>query len=58
MIRIKLTLGVRGFTSPSLETPSAVALGVGGARDGEDFEGVEGFGAVGPADADAGAADF
>jgi len=58
LIRIELTLGVRGFVSPSLETPSAVALGVGGARNGEGFEGVEGFGTVGPADADAGVASF
>jgi hypothetical protein len=58
LIRIELTLGVRGFASPSLETPSAGVLGVGGARGGDDFEGVEGFGTVGPADVDAGAADF
>jgi hypothetical protein len=49
---------VREFGSPSLEMPSAVELGVGGARDGEDFEGVEGFGTVGLAEADAGATGF
>jgi len=53
-----LTFGVRGLASPSLETPSATVLGVGGARDGDDFVEVEGFGTVGPADADAGVADF
>jgi hypothetical protein len=49
---------VRGLASPSLETPSATVLGVGGARVGDDFGGVAGFGVVGPADADAGAADL
>jgi len=38
--------------------PSAPALGVGGARESEDFGDVEGFGTVGPAGVDAGVADF
>ena len=52
------TLGIRGLASPSLEIPSAPALGVGGARDAEDFGEVEGFETVGPVGVDAGAADF
>lgn len=56
-----LTFGVRGLASPSLETPSATVMGVGGARDGEDFVDfaeVEGFGAVGLADGDTGVGGF
>jgi hypothetical protein len=49
---------MRGLASPSLEITSAPALGVGGARDAEDFGEVEGFGTVVPVGVDAGAADF
>jgi hypothetical protein len=57
-IRVALTLGMRGLASPSLEMPSAPALGVGGARVVDDFGEVEGFGIVGPVGVDAGVADF
>jgi hypothetical protein len=56
--RATLTLGMRGLVSPSLEMPSAPALGVGGARDAGGFGEVEGFGTVGPVGVDAGATDF
>ena len=48
---------MRGLASLSLETPSAPALGFGGARDGEDFGEAEGFDVVRPVGADAGAVE-
>ena len=55
--RIRTLTRLRGLASPSLETPSVPALGVGGVRNDEDFGVVEGFGVVGPVDADAGRGD-
>jgi hypothetical protein len=55
---VALTFGVRGLASPSLEMPSAPALGVGGAREFVDFGEVDGFGIVGLVVVDAGVADF
>lgn len=56
--RVAPTFGVRGLASPSLEMPSAPALGVGGAREFGDFGEVDGFGIVGLVAVDAGVADF
>lgn len=53
-----LTFGVRGLVSPSLETPSAPALGAGGAREFGNFGEVDSFGTVGLVAVDAGGADF